>query len=265
MNESLIIILFFIFGTIIGSFLNVVILRFHTGMTLQGRSKCFACSKTLRWFELFPVFSFMAQRGKCLHCKSRISVQYPLVEVITGILFALSAVHFIHLIYFSIPFFLILTFYFIILFSLLMIIVVYDIRHKIIPNQFAYTFFIVSVIGLFLPTSLNSIYLGWYNICAGLIIGLPFALLWLISRGRWMGLGDPKLMLGMGTVLGLFQGLIAIAVSFWIAAIVGVILLAFKKANRKTEVPFAPFLAIGFAITVLFFTPMMHLFFSIYQ
>lgn len=248
--QSFLIIAFFIFGTIIGSFLNVVVLRFRTGKTLGGRSMCFSCGKQLHWHELVPLFSFLAQRGKCKGCRTKISWQYPIVEVVTGLLFALSVMHFMPLLYLSFPYLILNTVYLILVFSILVAITIYDFHHKIIPNEFVYTFIVVGIIGLFLPTGLNSIQAGWYNIFAGVLIAVPFALLWLVSKGKWMGLGDPKLMIGMGTVLGLSQGIAAVVISFWIAAIVGIILVVMKHAGRKTEVPFAPFLALGFAIAL---------------
>ena len=79
----------FVLGTLIGSFLNVVALRYNTGMTVNGRSKCFSCGKNLSWFELFPVLSFLFQKGACRKCKSKISWQYPLIETLSGIIFVM--------------------------------------------------------------------------------------------------------------------------------------------------------------------------------
>src|SRR3989344_1792899 len=84
----------FILGTIIGSFLNVVILRYNTGSSIQGRSGCMSCGKPLVWYELFPVLSFLFLLGRCGGCKSRISAQYPLVELLTGIIFLLTFLQF---------------------------------------------------------------------------------------------------------------------------------------------------------------------------
>lgn len=209
---------------------------------------CFSCGKKLHWYELIPLFSFFAQRGKCRKCASKISWQYPIVEVATGLVFSLVAIHFFPALPFSISYFIFLSLYFLIIFSILVAITVYDFHHKIIPNEFVYTFIVFAVIGLFISTGFNSIHAGWYNVLAGVLIAIPFALLWFVSKGKWMGLGDPKLMLGIGTVLGLSQGLASIVISFWIAAIVGIILIIFKHAGRKTEVPFAPFLVLGFLI-----------------
>ncbi|MBU4057578.1 prepilin peptidase, partial [Patescibacteria group bacterium] len=77
---------FFVFGAILGSFINVVSLRYNTGLNLSGRSKCFSCSKTLHFFELIPIFSFIFLRGKCSKCKSKIFIQYPIVEFTMAIL-----------------------------------------------------------------------------------------------------------------------------------------------------------------------------------
>src|SRR6185369_2783346 len=85
----LILVVCFIFGTIVGSFLNVLALRFNTGMGIRGRSKCMSCSKTLTWVELIPIVSFALQRGACRSCRTKISWQYPLVEFLAGALFVL--------------------------------------------------------------------------------------------------------------------------------------------------------------------------------
>ncbi|NDE68410.1 prepilin peptidase, partial [bacterium] len=83
--DWLIIFFTFVFGTIIGSFLNVVSLRYNTGMGVNGRSRCFSCGKTLRWMELVPILSFVWQMGKCRKCETRISWQYPLIEAVAGL------------------------------------------------------------------------------------------------------------------------------------------------------------------------------------
>src|SRR3989344_8884577 len=85
---SLITIIFFLFGLIIGSFLNVVIFRFNTGHTFGGRSGCMTCQNKLCWYELIPMISFFALRGRCRKCKAKISIQYPIVELLSGLIFA---------------------------------------------------------------------------------------------------------------------------------------------------------------------------------
>lgn len=210
-------ILIFLFGNIIGSFLNVVIYRFNSGKTLGGQSICMSCAKKLSWYELIPVFSFFMQSGKCRGCASRISHQYPLVEISTGIVFVFLAYHFLPILLLSQKIFLFLLIYFMFLFSILIVISVYDIKHKIIPNKLSYTFAILSFVLLFINTS--GVGAFWVmprtiDVLAGLILALFFALFWILSKGRLMGLGDAKLALGMGWMLGMARALGALVLSF---------------------------------------------------
>ncbi|MBU2263542.1 prepilin peptidase, partial [Patescibacteria group bacterium] len=141
--EQVVYVFVFILGTIVGSFLNVVILRYNTGQSvIKGGSKCFSCGKNLKWHELIPVVSFIIQKGRCRNCKSRISIQYPIVELLTGLIFLLT----FHVTGYS----LLITNYYFIIFSLLIVIAVYDLRHQIIPNGFVYAFIILSLFAIFL-------------------------------------------------------------------------------------------------------------------
>lgn len=250
----------FIFGlgTIIGSFLNVVIYRFNTGKTIvKGRSICMTCNRNLRWYELIPLFSFLIQKGKCRRCASRISHQYPIVEFITGIVFVLIAFKFIPILGFSYPIYLFSVIFFVFIFSLLIVISVYDLRHKIIPDKLVYIFIFLSFVSIFI----NQFSPGTFielpklsHLIAGPILALPFMLIWYFSKGKLMGLGDSKLILGIGWMLGLSLGFCAVVLSFWIGTIVSLIVmfLSKKKMNMKTEIPFAPFLIIGTFVTFLF-------------
>lgn len=243
-------ILSFIFGAIVGSFLNVVALRFNTGMGIGGRSKCMSCGTSLTWKELIPLFSFAVQKGSCRKCKSKISWQYPLVEFIAGIIFVL-------LFFIFPPFSLVsafTTFMYIVITCLLLVICVYDIKHKIIPDQFVYTFSVIALINLFIGGT------SWFHVpslsalLAGPILALPFALLWLVSKGSWMGLGDAKLTLGIGWLLGLNGGVNALVLSFWVATVVSVLwmFISNKGFKPKTEVPFGPYLILGMYLVLLF-------------
>lgn len=240
----------FCLGNIIGSFLNVVIYRFNSGKTLGGRSMCMTCSTTLRWYELVPVLSFLFQKGRCNSCSSRISHQYPLVEFSTGIVFAILTYHFAYLLPYSTTNFVFLLSYFSLIFSLLIVIAVYDIKHKVIPDKLVYFFAIVSFCGMFI----NSYGVGQlfyvpslWQISVGPMLAIPFALIWLLSKGRLMGLGDGKLILGIGWLLGFSLGLSALVMSFWVGAVVSLLILFFSKmkVGMKTEIPFAPFLILG--------------------
>lgn len=243
----------FAFGAIIGSFLNVVALRYNTGKGIGGRSFCFSCGKNLHWHELVPILSFVAQKGKCRNCLSKISPQYPIVEIFTGLVFMLLFLKFNYLLLLSPVFFLFRFLYFGIIMSMLIVISIYDFRHKIIPDKLVFLFMLSSFASLFLGPwpSMMLVIPRAINFLAGPILAFPFALLWFLSSGRWMGLGDAKLALGIGFLLGLVKGIAAITLSFWTGAVVGIALLLLKKGRItiKSEIPFAPFLIIGAMIS----------------
>lgn len=251
--EAFIAVFIFIFGLIIGSFLNVVIYRYNTGETVGGRSICLSCGSKLSWKELIPVISFILQNGKCRACSSKISWQYPIVEIMVGTLFLWA------FLYFSYTPILLYAF---IQISILSVILVYDIRHKIIPNLFVYAFSFFSLGFIFLYAIVSNDWSGIvHNLIAGPLFFSLFALLWLYSKGKWMGFGDAKLVLGIGWFLGLANGYLAIVLSFWSGAFVGLLLIGIghiqqlsignKKVTIKSEIPFAPFLIFGTIIMFL--------------
>lgn len=261
---------FFIFGAIIGSFLNVVLFRYNTGRSVGGRSKCFSCKRTLSPFDLIPIVSYLFSFGRCRTCKSHISFQYPIVEMITGVLFAGVYALYAPLLLLNPTLFFVKVGFSLIVMSLLVLITVYDFRHKIIPDVFAYTFASVSFVALFIQVGVNQLYIAIPPITemfAGIILAFPFYFLWSVSRGRWMGLGDAKLALGIGWFLGLIQGATAIMYGFWIGAAVSICILTVQKLSRrktglligaetnlsmKSEIPFAPFLIVGLLIVYFF-------------
>jgi prepilin signal peptidase PulO-like enzyme (type II secretory pathway) len=233
----------FALGAVIGSFLNVVILRMNTGAGLGGRSMCMSCGKELHWYELVPVVSFLALRGRCAGCRARISWQYPAVELATGALFALIAWR-----YFS-PTGLIYA----VACSILVVIAAYDMRHKIIPDRWVYAFDAVALASVFIggPAVFHAPHI--WTLLAGPVLALPFAALWALSKGKWIGLGDSKLILGLGWILGMNGGANALVLAFWIGAVVGVawMLVVARGFKRHMEIPFGPFLILG-ALIVLF-------------
>lgn len=267
----------FLFGAIIGSFLNVVILRYGTGLSIfKGRSRCFSCGKILKWYELVPVFSFLFLRGKCSVCKSKISWQYPLVEFLSGLVFVAIFLNVFHsetsVLRSTISSFR-ETGFLMVIFSLLIVIAGYDIKHKIIPDPLVYSFGLITLARVFTVFSgsvLFSYPYGVFILASGPILALPFFLLWLFSGGRWIGLGDAKLALGMGWLLMLFPGISAVILAFWIGAVFSLLLMAGEKFPRlvplrfvnsffglknlsmKSEVPFAPFLILA-TVLVFFF------------
>ena len=257
-------VLIFVFGAIIGSFLNVLIIRANTGESLfWPGSRCMSCGKKLKWLELIPIASFFIQRGRCVKCKSRISWQYSIVEALTGVIFVLIFWKIWNLPVPSV----VEGGFWILIFCLLIVISVYDFRHQIIPNGFVYAFIVLSLLFAifenlnfgFVPHSdgipLEAVISDFgfrisdfaYRFFAGLIFFTFFGLLWLVSRGRWMGFGDAKLALGAGWLLGLGNGILAVLLSFWTGAVFAVFLLLFrgKDFTLKSRIPFGPFLALG--------------------
>ena len=233
-----------LFGLIIGSFLNVVILRYQTGRTLAVRSGCLSCGKKFAWFELLPVLSFFVQTGRCRGCRSKISWQYPLVELATGIIFALVAWHF----GVRQPADWLTTVFCWLVASILIVITVYDLKHQIIPDRFVFSLMFFGLIW----SITHNLLVGLFG---GLAMALPLLVLWLISRGRWLGFGDVKLVFALGLFLNWQMGLSALVLAFWLGAIVGLLLIAWGKTRlwrkgksytMKSEVPFAPFLILGF-------------------
>lgn len=240
-------IFFLLLGMIIGSFLNVVILRYGKN-SLDGRSHCVDCDKQLVWYELLPIVSFLYLKGKCSECGKKISIQYPVVELGTGLLFFGVYLKTGNLLE---------TFYICLLFSMLVVVLVYDLYHKIIPDFFSYGFGVLALLYSFVFIPVD-----YLTIIAGPVLFIPFWVLWAVSSGKWIGLGDGKLVLGIGWFLGMVGGISAVLLAFWIGAGIGILLLVISRISQlsrdkkpltmKTEVPFGPFLIIGFWLVFFF-------------
>jgi leader peptidase (prepilin peptidase)/N-methyltransferase len=263
MNTLLVLmpLIIFVLGLVIGSFLNVVVYRLNTGKSIaKGRSMCMSCAKQLHWYELVPVFSFLFQKGKCTKCREPISFQYPLVELITAILFVL--IYMKVLFPFGLSFVSVVSFFgALYVASLLIVIMMYDIRHKIIPDTLVYQLIALGIGVLLFRDLVLPTYGVFFGFLQGMLVALPFYLIWLFTRGRGIGFGDVKLSFALGLLLGLAQGIVFFFLSFWIGAVVGVILLALsKKYSMKSEIAFAPFMIIAFFLVTLWQIDMSNLF-----
>lgn len=246
--------LIFVFGLIIGSFLNVVVLRMGSGSTLGGRSKCMNCGKPLKWYMLIPLLSFIVQGGRCSYCRGKLSFQYPIVEALTGLLVLVAAQHTHFSLFTYTPLIAVRFIIDAIALSTLVVISAYDLRHKIIPDSLSLLFAFVGITAIALRAysgiwpSMMPLFASvprWIDVAAAPILAVPLAAIWYFSRGRAMGLGDAKLLWGVAWFLGMLGGLSALIFAFWLAAIPSVIILLMKKGSMRTEVPFGPFIALA--------------------
>lgn len=254
-NKKMIFFIFFIFGLIIGSFLNVVVYRLNVAESLLGRSHCPHCKKKIRWYDNIPLLSFLVLSAKCRDCNGKISWQYPLVELFTGIVFALFGNYFFIAVD---PQSWITVFYFLVLSSLLLIIFVYDLKYMEIPMiVFWVALGWVIAYCLFSDWMNFSPQVGIWNlsIFSGLIGGflafLFFFILVSVSKERWMGMGDAYLAFLAGLIVGFPKIIITLTLAFFIGSIFSVILLAMKKKTMKSQVPFAPFLVSAVFLAII--------------
>jgi leader peptidase (prepilin peptidase)/N-methyltransferase len=249
-----------ILGLLFGSFGSVIayrvpkrILRAESGRTdevaeesiLTGRSRCPSCGRVIAPAENIPVISYLIQRGRCKGCGARISVRYPIIEVVTGVLFGLAAWKFE------------LTldaFLFAGLFWVLMVLTLIDLEYKLLPDRIVYPAFVAGWVGLTIaaliddsPDRLIDAAIG-----AALFGGFFFIVAFLYPAG--MGGGDVKLAFVLGTFLGYLDGvgvvLVGMFLAFLLGSLAGIGLMLFSSRGRKAMVPFGPFLALGTVLAV---------------
>ena len=230
----------FLLGAIIASFAAVVSERLHTGQSwVRGRSACNSCSTELSARDLVPILSWLSAGGRCRTCSAHIPFAYTIGEAVLGTLFALAYLK----LGLSIALLVLLG-----LFSVLTFIVLYDLRHTVVPTA-ASTLLVVLSLLYALLTSGGPEQLGQTLLVAG-VIGFAFFLLHYVSRGRAMGLGDSPVALALALLTGGSLAFAGLLFSFWIGAVIGIgILVATPKGHRMgIEVPFVPFLAAGYVL-----------------
>lgn len=262
----------FLLGLATGSFLNVLIDRLPQDRSILGRSQCDFCKKKLKAKDLVPVFSYLVLKGKCRYCSKKLSTQYPIVELLTGIVFVLtwSYIPIINnvilgtrqlagtpesiLIRFWTSQNDILRLLYLGLISSLIVIFFADWKYHVIPDQmqiilFVFSAAIIYLEGFFTPFSFL------IRLSDGLIVMLPILGLYLLTKGKGMGFGDVKLAFIIGFFLQIVAGLLAIYFAFVSGAIFGGFLVFLKKKKFKDSIAFGPFLALGFAVMIFFGKP----------
>lgn len=228
----------FVFGLILGSFLNCVIWRLRENIRFwKGRSMCPRCRRTLAWYENIPLVSFACLGGRCRTCRGKISWQYPLVEMATALLFLLVAVYHTRLgqvegwLFLRDMFFL----------AFLIGVFVYDFLYKQILPEWIW---LGAIIGFFFnhllfPDTDKSMLMG------AMAASGFFLAQYVVSRGRWIGGGDIHLGFMLGIWLGWPDVLVALFFAYITGAVVAVYLLATKKRQLGAEIPFGTFLSVG--------------------
>lgn len=244
MSVSLLALPIFVLGTVIGSFLNVVALRTVSGKKFyHGRSECIHCLSTINWFDNIPILSFLILKGKCRSCNRSISLQYPLLEFVTGVVFMLLFNQNIDLQH---------QFIFLILSAILILISVIDILEKSIYQSHLYILLALTIIfRIFVEPIGNLIDLFYGPLVFG---GFLAILRWVggkIYKKEAMGIGDVKLAVVLGFMLNLQLAIVALYMSFISASLVGIYLIVSKRKSERI-IPFAPFLSFG-AITGYFY------------
>lgn len=231
--------LFFILGLIFGSFLNSLVYRLYFNLSLWGRSFCPECKRILKYADLIPFLSFIFLGAKCRNCKKKISWQYPLVELLTGILFAI-----VYLGHASIYLVLFRNLFFVLV---LIFIFVFDLKYYLILDKIIWPALIVGlIINIFIG-------LNWIDLALGICLGTGFFLLQhLLSQGQWIGNGDVKLGALLGAMFGWQLTLLTIILAYFIGGLVGIILLASGKKKFGDVLPMGAFLAAAAIVVLLY-------------
>ncbi len=243
----------FIFGTAVGSFTSVVIYRLHHKKRgiLRGRSECTNCETTLQPLDLIPIVSYLSLRGKCRYCNKEISYMYPLLELISGSLFAVLFFKFPFVneaLQFSGPLFgmyaLYAFYFFVLLFTFF-----FDLHYLKVSDEILLPAILIGLIATIATPLTPHI----WNALIGAGVAMSFfGLQFLISKGTWIGLGDVRIGAFMGVILGWKLTIVALFLSYLIGSAVSIFIIARKKKFLGVKIPFAPLLVTGTLITIFF-------------
>ena len=235
----------FLFGAVVGSFLNVVILRLpdKEQSIVFPASHCPQCSTPLHWYENIPILSFLVLRGKCRTCNKKISCQYPIVELCMGLLSAALLFHY------GVSF----EFAFYFLFSAALLVIIFiDIHHQLIPDVISLPGIVIGFAGSFLNSTVS-----WQQSAFGILLGggVLYAIAlgyYLLTKRDGMGGGDIKLLAMIGAFLGWQSLLYVIFASSLLGSIVGIAAMFKQRKGGQTRIPFGPFLSLA-ALSWIFF------------
>lgn len=234
--------LFIVLGLVFGSYISALSYRIPKSISnIKGRSFCDKCKKNIRWYDNIPLLSYVILGGKCRDCRKKISLRYPLIEIITGLTFyyivSTNYPDFLQIIY-------------LLLVSLILIaIFVVDLEHKIIPDQFVFFGIFTSFIYLLIKFDGHMLFSGVF---AGFTVASFLILIHLFTKGKGMGLGDVKFAVFGGMFIGLKLLSIWLLLAFLTGGIVGSILILGKKAKMKDQIAFGPFLILALVLAFIF-------------
>lgn len=266
-------------GTMLGSFILCLAQRSLTDKSFWGRSYCPQCRKTLSWYDLFPIASYLLTKGRCRYCKTNISKLYPFVEVVMGFVIA-------YLFYTTPPLTTLVVlelFFKVFVVSVLGIVFITDMESGLIPDRITYPAVVIALVLLF-ATTIFKIYLVYSSLVNSplgryllppasdyfynhaliaswpLITGLAsaaglalfFWLLIVFTRGKGMGWGDVKLAVFIGLVLGFPGSVIGVLLSFLLGSVYGIAMILLGRKRFGQTIPFGPFLALGSALALFF-------------
>ncbi len=246
---------FFIFGLIVGSFLNAVAWRLREGMSLGGRSMCPKCRAMIVWYDNIPLFSYIILGGKCRSCHTTISRTYPIIEGVTGILFAL----------FGVTFFVsqdvgtwMVTGFYLVAVAILTLIFMHDLETMEIPDILLWVgvgWSLVMLLVLDAYAFEPSVSIWSLRLYSGIVAGLagffPLFLISALSQEKWMGMGDGFLAFFIGLVTGWPTVLYALTMGFCLGSMIGIFLVVFRRKHMRSQLPLGPFLVTGAILAIL--------------
>ena len=240
-NRLMTVIIIFIFGLIVGSFLNAAIHRLFSGESIvSDRSRCPKCHRELHALDLIPVISFILLRARCRYCHKKISWQYPLVELITAVTFVLLFWNYeFRITNYELWFNLILSCFFI-------VIAVFDLKHYLILDKIVFSALVLAIVYNILRGQLFS------GLLAGFGVAGFFLAQYLLSKGKWIGFGDVKFGLLLGNLAGWPASLLVLMLAYFLGAVIGIALIILGRKRLGSKLPFGVFLGASAIIVMLY-------------